>query len=258
MPVITSLQNPTIKSIRSLSEKKYREEAGLFVAEGAEALARARREGWEPVYVVSTAAANPWGKAERLTVSEKVMQSLSGQKNASPLLGVFRQRFADVIEPRGIWIALEKMRDPGNLGSIIRTADAVAAQGVILVGPACDPYSRDSVRASMGSIFGPPLVRMAGPRFIDLCTSWPGEAIGTHLQGTEDYRRAYRAPTLLVMGSEGGGLTPETAAACSTLVRIPMTGGAQSLNVAVAAGLMLYEIGRDQDRTKASPGTSRR
>ena len=244
MPVITSLQNPTIKLIRSLADKKYREETGLFVAEGAEVLGRARLEGFEPVYLVSTAAAEAWGKAERLTVAEKVMQSLSAQKNAPAMLGVFRQRFTDRIEPRGIWIALEEIRDPGNLGTIIRTADAVAAQGVILAGPSCDPYSREAVRASMGSIFGPPLARLAGARFIELCKSWPGEAIGTHLQATEDYRRTYKQPTLLVMGSEGGGLRPETAAACSALVRILMKGGAQSLNVAVAAGLMLYEIGR--------------
>jgi len=244
MAVITSLQNPTIKLIRSLAEKKYREETGLFVAEGVEVLARARREGWEPVYVVSTAAAAAWGKAERLTVAEKVMQSLSSQKNATTLLGVFRQRFADRIEPRGIWIALEEMRDPGNLGTIIRTADAVAARGVILVGPACHPNSRDSVRASMGSIFAMPLARKTAAQFIELCKSWPGDVVGTHLQGTEDYRRVYRAPTLLVMGSEGSGLSPDVAAACSALVRIPMKGGAQSLNVAVAAGLMLYEIGQ--------------
>jgi len=243
-PAITSLQNPTIKLIRSLAEKKYREETGLFVAEGAEVLGRARREGWEPVYLVSTAAAEAWGKAERLMVGDKVMQALSGQRNAGSLLGVFRQRYVERIEPKGVWMALEAMRDPGNLGSIIRTADAVAAQGVILVGPACDPYSREAVRASMGSIFGPHLARLAGARFIELCKSWPGEVAGTHLQGTEDYRRAYKRPTLLVMGSEGGGLSPETAAACSTLVRIPMQGGAESLNVAVAVGLMLYEIGQ--------------
>lgn len=242
--VVTSLQNPTIKSIRSLAEKKYREETGLFAAEGVEALGRARREGWEPVYVVSTEAPEPWGKAERLTVSEKVMHALSGQRNASPLLGVFRQRYVERIEPRGVWLALEEIRDPGNLGTIIRTADAAAAQGVILVGPACDPYGRDSVRAAMGSIFAMPLARMTGPQFINLCNGWTGDVVGTHLQGTEDYRRAYRMPALLVMGSEGSGLSPETAAACARLVRIPMKGGAQSLNVAVAAGLMLYEIGR--------------
>jgi len=241
MPTITSLQNPAIKLIRSLAEKKYREETGLFVAEGAEVLGRARREGWEPVYVISTGAAKAWGKAERLEVSDKIMQALSGQKNASPLLGVFRQHFADAVEPKGVWIGLEAMRDPGNLGTIIRTADAVAARGVILVGPACDPYSRDSVRAAMGSVFGMALVRMTGPQFIDLCRTWPGDVVGTHLQGTEDYRRAYRAPVLLVMGSEGSGLSAETAAACSRLVHIPMKGGTESLNVAVAAGLMLYE-----------------
>lgn len=246
MPVIASPHNPTIKSIRSLAEKKYRAATGLFVAEGAEVLARARREGWEPVYLVATEAAAPWGKAERLTVSEKIMRSLGGQKNASPLIGVFRQRFADSATPRGLWVALEEMRDPGNLGTIVRTADAVAAAGVILVGPSCDPYGRDSVRASMGSIFGPPLARMDRGQFIELCRDWPGDVVGTHLKGTEDYRRAYRAPVLLAMGSEGSGLSPETAAACSTLVRIPMKGGAQSLNVAVAAGLMLYETQRSR------------
>ncbi|MGQ0486573.1 MAG: TrmH family RNA methyltransferase [Hyphomicrobiales bacterium] len=247
-PPITSLQNPTIKLIRSLAEKKYREETGLFVAEGAEVLARARREGWVPTYLVSTAAAGPWGKAERLAVAEKVMQSLSAQRNASSALGVFKQRFADRIEPKGVWIALEEMRDPGNLGSIVRTADAVAAEGVIVVGAACDPYSRECVRASMGSIFGMPIARLAGGQFIGLCRSWPGDVIGTHLQATEDYRRTYNLPALLVMGSEGHGLSDGLAAACSTLVRIPMKGGAESLNVAVAAGLMLYEIGRGRKR----------
>jgi TrmH family RNA methyltransferase len=93
----------------------------------------------------------------------------------------------------------------------------------------------------MGSIFGVPLVAMDQKSIIDLVRGWPGESVGTHLSATESYRRAYGKPTLIVMGSEGKGLSGEVSAACSTLVRIPMRGGAESLNVAIATGLMLFE-----------------
>src|SRR5688500_17302728 len=126
---ITSLQNPAVKRLRSLSVKKFRDETGLFVAEGEEVLSRARLEGWEPVQLVSTAEMAPWGKAERITVSGKVMASLSSQNNPPQLLGVFKRRYIKNIDAQGVWIALGEIRDPGNLGSIIRTTDAVAAQG---------------------------------------------------------------------------------------------------------------------------------
>jgi TrmH family RNA methyltransferase len=169
------------------------------------------------------------------------MGQVSAQKNPPAAIGVFPQKWADHLTPQGTWVALEDMRDPGNLGTIIRTADAAGAAGVILAGQSCDPYSPDCVRATMGSIFGVPLVRLDQKAFLDLCRTWPGESVGTHLKASETYRRAYRKPTLLVMGSEGRGLSDEAAAACSTLVRIPMKGGAESLNVAIAAGLMLFE-----------------
>ena len=154
---------------------------------------------------------------------------------------MFRQRWAETVKPDGVWVALEDMRDPGNLGTIIRTADAAGASGVILAGQSCDPWAGDCVRATMGSIFGMPLVRLEQNAFLSLLAEWPGESVGTHLKATESYRRIYGAPTLLVMGSEGRGLSEEASAACSRLVRIPMKGGAESLNVAIATGLMLFE-----------------
>lgn len=241
MLTVTSSQNPTIKLIRSLSEKKHRQEHGLFVAEGQNVLDRARSEGWEPAHLLTTRHAEPWGKAALMQVDERIMATLSAQKNPPDTLGVFRQRWTLEVKPQGIWVALEDMRDPGNLGTIIRTADAAGASGVILVGQSCDPWGPDCVRATMGSIFGLPLVRLEQKAFLGLCRSWPGESVGTHLKAQESYRRPYKAPTLLVMGSEGRGLSEETAAACSTLVRIPMKGGAESLNVAIATGLMLFE-----------------
>jgi RNA methyltransferase, TrmH family len=241
MLTITSPHNPTIKLIRSLSEKKHRQDHGLFVAEGRTVLDRARAEGWTPEYLLTTGLAGAWGGAANLQVDQKIMASLSAQKNPPPEIGVFRQQWAETPVPSGTWVALEDMRDPGNLGTIIRTADAAGASGVILVGQSCDPWGPDCVRATMGSIFAVPLVRMAAQQFLDLCRTWPGETVGTHLKATESYRRAYAAPALLVMGSEGKGLSDAAAEACSTLVRIPMKSGVESLNVAIATALILYE-----------------
>lgn len=243
-PLITSAHNPTVKLIRALADKKHRQESGLFVAEGQNVIGRARQEDWEPEYLVSTSTPERWGKTKALVVDARVMGLLSAQNNASPLLGVFRQRWQKDVKSHGTWLALEDLRDPGNLGTIIRTADAVGASGIILAGQGCDPWSPDCVRATMGSIFAMPLVRMATADLISLCQTWPGEVAGTHLAATTGFRRSYAAPTLIVMGSEGKGLSDQLAAACATLVRIPMKPGAQSLNVAVAAALMLYEVAK--------------
>ncbi len=241
---IYSTQNPAIKIVRSLAEKKYRQETGLFVAEGNKVLDRARALGWTPEMLVSIAPAAPWGDARLLEVTPEIMASLSTQKNPSPVLGVFRQRWSEHVEPQGLWLALEDMRDPGNLGTIIRTADAAGARGIILAGRTCDPWGSACVRATMGSIFATPLVTRSTAELGKLCKSWPGESIGTHVQGTEDYRRPYGEPTLIVMGSEGSGLSDAVAQACSALVRIPMRDGPDSLNIAVATGLMLFEVHR--------------
>ncbi len=241
MAPVTSLQNPTIKLIRSLSEKKFRQESGLFAAEGWDVLDRARKEGWVPQHLLSTEPISAWGDTRPLLVSEKIMASLSGQNNPHSALATFKQRYATEITPRGVWVVLEDMRDPGNLGTIIRTADAVAASGVILVGLYCDPFSGDCVRATTGSIFGVSLVPMEADAFVALCKTWQGDVVGTHLKATENFRRIYKSPTMLVMGSEGRGLSDDLLEACKTLVRIPMPGGAESLNVATATALMLYE-----------------
>lgn len=241
MLTITSPHNPTLKLIRSLAEKRHRQEQGLFIAEGPKVLDRARAEGWEPAYLLTTRHAEPWGQAVLMKVDDKIMASVSAQNNPPELIGVFRQKLTPAAEPEGTWVALEDMRDPGNLGTIIRTADAAGASGIILAGQSCDPFAPDCVRATMGSIFGVKLVRLEQKPFLDLLRAWPGETVGTQMKAAESYRRAYKNPTLLVMGSEGKGLTREALAACSTLVSIPMKGGAESLNVAIATALMLYE-----------------
>jgi TrmH family RNA methyltransferase len=261
---ITSLQNERVKLIRSLEMRKVRRETNLFAAEGASVLVTARDAGWSPkmlVFLAGSAQAGvahglvAWAEragAECLEVSEGVLAKLAAKDNPQTMLGVFEQRWAGEpasasVAADATWLALEAVRDPGNLGTIIRTADAVGAAGVMLVGNAVDPYARESVRASMGSIFNVPLVRLTMERAASLAAAWPGDVVGTHLSASEDFRAGrYRPPVLLVMGSEGPGLSAGLAAACSRHVKIPMAGRLDSLNLAVATALMLYEIRRER------------
>lgn len=249
--LITSAQNPTIKFIRALEQKKNRQETGLFVAEGARARERARAAGIVPDYVVATQGPQDWGQKHDLRVSEAVMARLSAQNNASGLIGVFKQSaiLSGFLSPAdGVVIALEDIRDPGNLGTILRTADAVSVRHVALLGESCDAFSPEAIRASMGSIFGVKLCRMTHKQFHAVLAEWPGEIVATAARATADYRRIYGRPTLLLMGSEGSGLSQSLAACANMSVRIPMSGDAESLNVATATALMLYEIRRPELR----------
>jgi TrmH family RNA methyltransferase len=261
---ITSLQNERVKLIRALEMRKARRETGLFVAEGASVLVTARDAGWVPkmlVFLAGSAATGiaggllQWAQgagAECLEVSEAVLAKLAAKDNPQTMLGVFEQRWMPAATPGkvagdAVWVALEGVRDPGNLGTIIRTADAVGAAGIMLVGNCCDPYAHEAVRASMGSIFEVSLARLDAGQFPAWAKTWAGDIVGTHLEAREDFREvAYRAPVLLVMGSEGPGLSPPLAQACTRLVKIPMAGRLDSLNLAVATALMLYEMRRER------------
>jgi RNA methyltransferase, TrmH family len=258
--LITSLTNDRIKAIRALDMRKERKETGLFVAEGVSILVTARDHGFKPETLVfqtnmgQTAihreliAGALEGGGDVLEVSEPVLSKLASKENPQAMLGVFTQRWSDApkaarMEPDACWLVLEDVRDPGNLGTIIRTADAVGASGVILTGNCCDAYARETVRATMGSIFAMPLVRMSREEFLAWRADWPGDVAGTHLNGKEDFRKAaLRGPVLLLMGSEGPGLSESLTRSCTKLVKIPMAGNLDSLNLAVATALALYQI----------------
>ncbi|MEJ0097037.1 MAG: RNA methyltransferase [Bauldia sp.] len=258
---ITSLANPIVKEIRGLSLPKNRKASGLFVAEGLKLVADAVEAGWtvrtlvhatnvggQPLVARLAATTHARGGTV-LAVSEAVLAKISRRDNPQTVIGVFEQRLtpASSIRPKAddVWIALEAVRDPGNLGTIVRTADAVGAAGVILVGETVDPFSVEAVRATMGSVFAVPLARATRDEFRRIAGGWRGTVVGTHLAATTDYRKAdYRTPVLLVMGGEQAGLTPEAAEAARTLVKIPMAGKADSLNLAVATAVMLFEIRR--------------
>jgi RNA methyltransferase, TrmH family len=241
MQPITSLQNPIVKMLRTLADKKGRREHGLFLAEGLQMLERAEAMGWTPEHVVATKTVSLFESVRPLIISEKLMAELSAQNNPHEVLASFRARFQPHPGKTGVWLALEDIRDPGNLGTILRTADAAGASGIILAGECCDPHAPDCVRASTGSIFAVPLVRMGRDALIDFMRGFPGETVGTAMAAKQDYRRPYATPTLLLMGSESRGLSPALSEACKVKVRIPMKPGVESLNVATAAALMLYQ-----------------
>ena len=257
---IASLQNDRVKAIRALDMRKTRKATGLFVAEGASLIMTARDQGHVPQTLVYRAGTADDGAtrelvqwainqgAEVLEVTEAILEKLAAKDNPQSVLAAFTQPWAQPPEPTQVsknetWVALEEIRDPGNLGTILRTVDAAGASGVILVGTCCDPFARETVRATMGSIFAVPLAKLEKEAFRALCEAWPGDVIGTHLTATQDYRTAeYAAPTLLVMGSEGPGLSQEMAGQCTKLVKIPMAGKLDSLNLAVATALTLFQI----------------
>lgn len=254
---ITSLTNQTIKDIRALHMRKEREATGQFLAEGLKIIVDALDQGFAPQILVYGKDADRHPLLDRaiaetlkthgevLEVTREILEKISRKDNPQMVIAVFAQviRQLSDIEPSSaeVWVALEQVRDPGNLGTIIRTADAAGIGGVILIGDCVDPFSVETVRATMGSIFALPIVKCTRDEFLADRSRWTGSVVGTLLTATHNHRTAeYRRPTLVLMGTEQSGLTPEVAAICDTNVKIPMRGRADSLNLSVATGIMIY------------------
>ncbi|MBA3446361.1 MAG: RNA methyltransferase [Pseudaminobacter sp.] len=259
---ITSLANPLIKDIKALSLKKFRDQQSAFMAEGLKLVIDALDLGWSIKTLVFAKAGRGNPAVEKiaaravaaggtvLEVSEKVLTAITRRDNPQMVVGVFAQRLPPLKDIRpedgDVWVALDRVRDPGNLGTIIRTVDAVGAKGVILVGETTDPFAVETVRATMGSIFAVPIFRATTEVFLTWRKGFSGLVAGTHLKGAVDYRSVEfaRRPVLLLMGNEQQGLPENLAETCDTLLRIPQAGRADSLNLAVATGIMLFEIRR--------------
>ena len=253
---VTSLANPLVKDIRALHLKKHRDETGRFIAEGEKLVRDAVEGGWPiemlaysaplsgQVGVGALAAETKASGGTVLEVSAAVLEKIARRENPQQVIGIFRQRFAPeaAIGREGIWVALDRARDPGNVGTIIRTADAAGLSGVVLIGASCDPFGLEAVRATMGSIFHVPIARSSDDKLIAQAKRHGARLIGAHLSATTDFGEAdYSPPLILLMGNEQQGLSERLATACDTLVRIPMRGRADSLNLAVSTGLMIYE-----------------
>lgn len=256
--LITSATNAEVKRLRALNERKFRRQTGWFLAEGTRICTEAVTLGWEMhrlaflggreddrlVQPLLTAVAAAGGRV--LPVTESLLQRISRKDNPQMVLGAFAQRFSSLkaVVPSAdtLWVALDRVRDPGNLGTIMRTVDATGARGIILIDDCTDPYSVEAVRASMGAIFNVAIVQTTQAEFLDFAGRWPGHIIGTALPASTDYRKAaYDGPLVMLMGNEQAGLPDNLMQACSQLIRMPMLGRSDSLNLAVATGVALYE-----------------
>lgn len=259
---VTSLANPLVKDIKALALKKFRDQQNAFMAEGLKLVIDALDLGWSIRTLIFAKAGRGNAAVEKvaartvaaggtvLEVSEKVLAAITRRENPQMVVGVFAQQTVPLKDIRArdgdVWVALDRVRDPGNLGTVIRTVDAVGAKGVILVGDTTDPFSLETVRATMGSIFAVPVARATEQAFLAWRRDFSGLVVGTHLKGAVDYRSVdfSRGPVLLLMGNEQQGLPDGLAESCDRLLRIPQAGRADSLNLAVATGVMLFEIRR--------------
>jgi len=255
---VTSPANPVLKSLKALSEKKARRAQGLFLAEGLRVCTEALAAGHVPTTLVFTAEAERHpltialiratsaARGTCLRTTPDLMQRLTGKDNAAGVAAAYEIPGTDLdrIDRRTakLWLVAENLKDPGNFGTMLRTCDATGAGGVILLDQSCDPFSVEAVRASMGALFSRRVAQATGREFFQWLRAGEGQLVGAALAGsTVDYRaHAYAGPCFLLMGNEQAGLPDDYASQCDALVKLPMHGSADSLNVAVCAGVLLY------------------
>lgn len=256
---VTAFSNSTVKLLRSLRDKKARRAEGLFLAEGLRILTEARDSGRLPEIVAFSAegAKHPFAAGiisaveaaggDAIETTPDILSKMSGKDNPQMVLGAYRQpeTSLDRIErsKAPLWIVAQALRDPGNIGTILRTGDAAGAGGLILIDDSADPFSVEAVRASMGALFTQDIATARWPEFVNWLRSGEGQLVGTSLKATLDYLDAeYRQPCFLLIGNEQQGLPADYEAECDLRVKIPMAGRADSLNAAMATAVMAFAI----------------
>ncbi|MFL6846681.1 MAG: TrmH family RNA methyltransferase [Allosphingosinicella sp.] len=255
---ITAFSNPLVKDVRALRDKKGRRRQGMFLAEGLRILTEARETGRLPAILFYAAGTShplldvlieevEAAHGDVIETNADILHKLSGKDNPQTVLGVYRS-FDIGLESldRGsapLWIVAQALRDPGNLGTVLRTGDAVGAGGLILVDECVDPFSTEAVRASMGALFTQRIAAAPWEAFLAWLRGGEGQLIGTSLRADLDYQAPrYEKPAFLLVGNEAQGLPEAYEAECDLLVKMPMLGRADSLNAAVAAAVMAYEV----------------
>ncbi len=265
--VISSKSNSRIKNVRKLRSRSERERTGTLLVEGIRQVSEAIQSGAEIVELLiapdllrSRFALDLVSEAQdrgvkSLNVTSDVFQSFSERERPQGLAAEVRQRWTPLesldVKADRLWVALESVADPGNLGTILRTCDAVGANGAIVLGQSTDPFDPASVRASMGAVFTQQIVRASTAELVAWARTHRIHLAGTSPDAKIDYHATdYPSPLVLLMGSERHGLTDELMGACNPLVKLPMAGRVDSLNLAVATGVVLYEI-FNQRRSKS-------
>jgi RNA methyltransferase, TrmH family len=259
---ITSPGNPLVKRIKRLRQKKYRQAEGAYFVEGLRVVLTAVEHNapiesliYAPELLTSAVARRVVAEQEALgtavvQLSAPLFRAVSERDNPTGLGAIVGSHWSNLdallLKPDAVLVALVDVADPGNLGTILRTLDATAAAGLILVGHTTEPFQAAVARASMGALYTVPVGYLADePSLLAWAHQRGLQTIATSARAAESYwTAAYRLPALLIMGSEGKGLRPETLAAGQVAVSIPMSGSASSLNLALATALILYELRR--------------
>jgi TrmH family RNA methyltransferase len=255
---ITGFSNPTVKYLRSLRDKKHRKRAGQFLVEGLRLLEDARASGRVPqTLVMAEGREHPLlerleadvtaAGGEVIATTPDILSKITGKDNAQSVAGVFDEWDTSLgaldRSAAPIWLAAQALRDPGNLGTMLRTCDAVGAGGLILIDDCADPFSAEAVRASMGAVFTVGLAQARWEKFLPWLRAGEGQLVAASLRDAVPYRgAAYEAPCFLLVGNESQGLPEEYEMACDLRVTMPMKGRADSLNAAVAGAVLAYEV----------------
>jgi TrmH family RNA methyltransferase len=256
---ITGFSNQTVKYLRSLREKKLRRRERRFLAEGLRLLTDAREAGLLPEMLVMSTARDEHpllaaleqaveaAGGEIVECPPEILGKITGKDNPQVVAGVFAEFDTSVAAidrtAAPIWLVAQALRDPGNLGTMLRTGDAVGAGGLILIDDCADPFSVEAVRASMGAIFTQRIALAKWDEFLPWLRGGAGQLVAASLRDAQPYRGApYTAPCFILVGNESRGLPDEYEDACDLRVTIPMLGRADSLNAAVAAAVLAYEV----------------
>ena len=261
--LITSFSNETVKRVRSLRDKKHRRIEGRFLAEGLRLLTEALDSGHLPELLLMADKRDPHPLVDRLEqavtaaggevieLPEDLLAKITGKDNPQTVAGVYVEFSTDLARldrnAAPVWLVAHAMRDPGNLGTMLRSGDAVGAGGLILIDDCADPFSVEAVRASMGAIFTQPIAQAGWGEFL----AWlrapgkgpSGQLVAASLREAQPYRDApYASPCFVLVGNESRGLPEDYEMACDLRVTMPMKGRADSLNAAVAGAVLAYEV----------------
>ncbi|TCD02278.1 RNA methyltransferase [Erythrobacteraceae bacterium CFH 75059] len=256
---VTGFSNPLVKELRALRDKKHRRRQGRFLAEGLRLLLEGLDCGHVPDTLVLASGRDHHPRMAELEdavvraggrvveTSPDILARITGKDNPQAVAGAYREFPRPLAaldrDAAPLWLVAHELRDPGNLGTMLRTGDATGAGGLILIGDCVDPFSVEAVRASMGAIFTQAVALAGWTEFHDWLRHGHGQLVAASLREAVHYREApYAAPCFLLIGNESRGLPQEVEAACDLRVTMPMRGRADSLNAAIAAAVLAYEV----------------
>jgi TrmH family RNA methyltransferase len=240
--MITSLSHPLVKLATSLHLKKYRDEHGLFLVEGLAMIQAALQSGWQVEKILSTISSDYLPQLH--LVNEAVLKKITKKDNPQSAVALFKKSVGTDLpkEIFGTLLFLEEIRDCGNLGTIMRSCHAVGAKHLILIGSCCDPFAPETIRASMGSFCHVQIIMTSLEDVITWKKDYPTlRLISTDVITGTDFRAINTMNSGIILGNEQKGVSPALHAVCDQALYIPMPGGTESLNIAMASTLILYQ-----------------